>query len=224
MDELAEKINDDKYLRKHISESIIENAWLGLGDISKININNPILYRTLEDRENPGMHFLRVLRRPEYLAFAAKIFLNVNLLPIQAVIMEELWKRPFPMFIASRGFGKMVSGDTPIRVKDGWKNMVDIKIGDKVYGGDGKLCSVISKTDLQKHVKFYKITLRDGRQIRCCKDHLWKVWYKCDNQREINNKYRTISTKKWLIDIFGLEKIVNLKNLKRVKNIYMHFL
>lgn len=86
--------------------SWVDNAWLGLGDISELEIKNPILYRTAEDRENPGLHLLRVLRNPSYLAFAAKVLLNIDLLPVQAVILEELWKRPFPMLIASRGFGK----------------------------------------------------------------------------------------------------------------------
>ena len=31
---------------------------------------------------------------------------GIELHPIQIAILQEFWRRPFPMFIASRGFGK----------------------------------------------------------------------------------------------------------------------
>lgn len=82
------------------------DAWLGLGDLNGIEIDNPLLGRTISDIENPGRLEIRLMRNPEYLSFAAKVLLDIDLLPIQAVILEELWKRPFPMYIGTRGFGK----------------------------------------------------------------------------------------------------------------------
>lgn len=81
----------------------IKNAWLGLGDISTLSIDNPFNKTRLEDI---GMDILRILRNPEYLSYAAKLLLNVDLLPMQSVIIQELWTHPFPMYIASRGYGK----------------------------------------------------------------------------------------------------------------------
>jgi len=106
MDELAEKINDDKYLLEHADYSWVNNAWLGLGDTSKINVKNPILYRTLDDRENPGLHILRIMRNPEYIGFTCKFLFNVDLLPFQMAILNELWYRRFPMLIMNRGGSK----------------------------------------------------------------------------------------------------------------------
>lgn len=86
--------------------SVIEDRWLGLGDLHNREIFNPLIGRCKEDIENPGLLETAYMRNPSYLAFAAKVLLDIDLLPIQAAILEELWIRPFPMYIASRGFGK----------------------------------------------------------------------------------------------------------------------
>jgi len=84
-----------------------DQAWLGLGDISKLQYDNPFLkQRTQKDLAYPELFYGRFMRNPEYLSFACKALLNVNLLPFQAAILEELWIRPFPMFIATRGGSK----------------------------------------------------------------------------------------------------------------------
>jgi hypothetical protein len=85
-----------------------EYAWLNLGDISKITLPSyPLIEgRTEWDLKNPGKFELRVLSQSNYLTTAAKLFLGIELLPIQSAILEELWYRPFPMYIGCRGFGK----------------------------------------------------------------------------------------------------------------------
>jgi len=51
-------------------------------------------------------------------AWAAKYILGVEILPFQGVMLEELWHKPFPMIIASRGAAKCVRGDTLIVLED----------------------------------------------------------------------------------------------------------
>lgn len=87
-------------------DSKIDDAWLGLGDLHGKTIDSPLLNRTPEEIENPGLQEIRLMRDPKNLIFAAKLLLDIDLLPIQGAILEELWTRPFPMYIASRGFGK----------------------------------------------------------------------------------------------------------------------
>lgn len=88
-------------------KKVFEDAWLGLGDLSKIVIDsNPMIGRSKEDIENPDLHLLRMLRDPKYFGTTAKLLFDVELHPIQIAILQEFWIRPFPMFIASRGFGK----------------------------------------------------------------------------------------------------------------------
>jgi len=89
------------------NKKLFEDAWLGLGDLSKIEVlKNPMIGRTKEDIENPDLHLLRLLRNPKYFATTCKLLFDIELHPIQVAILEEFWIRPFPMFIASRGFGK----------------------------------------------------------------------------------------------------------------------
>jgi len=89
------------------SKKVFEDAWLGLGDLSKLTIDhNPMIGRSKEDIENPDLHLLRILRNPKYFGSTCKLLFGIELHPIQIAILQEFWIRPFPMFIASRGFGK----------------------------------------------------------------------------------------------------------------------
>ena len=88
-----------------MKRSLQENAWLNLGDVSKLQIDNP-LGRDDFDIEHPGLAEMRLMRNPEYLSYAAEVLLDIENLPAQSVVLEELWTRPFPMFVAARGFGK----------------------------------------------------------------------------------------------------------------------
>ena len=95
---------------KKNSNAIYDNAWLGLGDLDKLILpDNPLFGRTKEDLERPDLHLLRHLRDPKYFGTTAKLLFGIELHPIQVALLQELWTRPFPMFIASRGFGKSFS-------------------------------------------------------------------------------------------------------------------
>jgi hypothetical protein len=84
-----------------------DNAWLGLGDLSSLTIDyNPMINRLEADIENPDLHLLRILANPKYIGSTCKLLFGTELHPIQIAILQEFWIRPFPMFIASRGFGK----------------------------------------------------------------------------------------------------------------------
>lgn len=84
-----------------------DDAWLGLGDLKDLTLDkNPLFGRSKEDIENPDLHLLRLLRDPRYFGSTAKLLFDIELHPIQVAILQEFWVRPFPMYIASRGFGK----------------------------------------------------------------------------------------------------------------------
>ena len=46
------------------------------------------------------------MRNPKYFGATCQLLFGIELHPIQISILQEFWIRPFPMFIASRGFGK----------------------------------------------------------------------------------------------------------------------
>lgn len=84
----------------------VKYAWLGLGDINQISRSNPLIKRTEKDVEQPGWSQIKLMRNPDYVAFTSKMLLDIQLLPEQSIILSELWTHPFPMYVASRGFGK----------------------------------------------------------------------------------------------------------------------
>lgn len=92
---------------KDQQKQIFEDAWLGLGDLSQVVIpTNQMIHRLKSDIENPDLHLIRLLRNPKYLGSTCKLLFNIELHPIQIAILQEFWHRPFPMYIASRGWGK----------------------------------------------------------------------------------------------------------------------
>ena len=84
-----------------------DNAWLELGNIDSLPIEqNIMVHRSKEDIEHPDAHLMRIMRQTKYIGATCKLLFGIELHPIQMVILQEFWHRPFPMFIASRGFGK----------------------------------------------------------------------------------------------------------------------
>ena len=64
-----------------MKRSLQENAWLNLGDVSKLQIDNP-LGRDDFDIEHPGLAEMRLMRNPEYLSYAAEVLLDIENLPV----------------------------------------------------------------------------------------------------------------------------------------------
>lgn len=88
----------------------LDDAWLGLTkkDIREFKFQNPFKEATRLQVE-PDAIPLSIMRQPEYISYACKQILNVELMPYQAAVMSVLWNHPFPMFLASRGGSKSFS-------------------------------------------------------------------------------------------------------------------
>jgi hypothetical protein len=82
----------------------IDEAWLGLDTVDSVIFNPMSIVKPTDDDFHLRLAY--IMTRPEYLSFLSKQILNVQLLPSQALVLNELWERKFPMLIASRGFGK----------------------------------------------------------------------------------------------------------------------
>ena len=93
------------FTKKISKEDIKEFAWLGV-KINKRTIPNPLLDIPKELEESPALYLLFIMQRPEYFSFICESVFNVKLLPIQAVILQQMWTHKLPMLIGSRGLGK----------------------------------------------------------------------------------------------------------------------
>jgi len=83
-----------------------DNAWLNLVEQDVQSIENPLLNLTEEQKINIHLYIISVFRNPKYFAWTCKVLFNIELHPQQVVILQELWNRNFPIYIASRGYGK----------------------------------------------------------------------------------------------------------------------
>lgn len=78
--------------------------WLELEEIPSY-VDNPLL-DTFGLEEDPYEDIVQHLINPNYLHFAARIILNVELPPYQLAALEMLWTKMAPMLIGSRGAAK----------------------------------------------------------------------------------------------------------------------
>lgn len=88
-------------------EAILDNSWLNLDEkVLTSELDNPFKKKDVKDIEHPHHQLLRIMMNPKYFGFTCKYLFNRQLHPFQLAILRELWIRPFPMLIASRGAGK----------------------------------------------------------------------------------------------------------------------
>jgi hypothetical protein len=78
--------------------------WLELDNIPEY-IDNPLL-DSYGMNDDPYEEIIEYLIDPNYLHFAARVILNVELPPYQLVALDMLWNKMAPMLIASRGGAK----------------------------------------------------------------------------------------------------------------------
>ena len=99
------------------TKELLDNAWFGLGSTADIEVINPLQKRSRDDIENPHIHLLRFIRKPENLFFTAKHIFNLDLPPFQLVVIKKLWTHQFPLLIGARGFSKSWSTALYLMIK-----------------------------------------------------------------------------------------------------------
>ena len=83
----------------------LNNAWLNL-NIDDRYVINPLSRLRTDDPEEFYKRLTCLFINPDYFSFICKHVLNIELLPMQALILNEMWNRKFPMLVGSRGLGK----------------------------------------------------------------------------------------------------------------------
>ena len=83
----------------------LNNAWLNISVDDKYVIN-PFERLVTDDPDEFYKRLTCLFINPDYFSFICKHVLNVDLLPMQALILKEMWNKKFPMLVGSRGLGK----------------------------------------------------------------------------------------------------------------------
>ena len=111
-------------------------------------------------------------------------------------VLENANKKQNVAGILSPGTGKLepYSRKIPAPNSQGFIYMGDLKIGDKIFGSNGKQITVLDIYE-QGEKDIYKITFNDGRYALCGKEHLWNVYTTC-----MRHTQQTVSTGDMLKD------------------------
>jgi hypothetical protein len=88
-----------------MNDALLADAWLNL-EVDEASLFNPLSFLSHGDPDELEMRLAWLMSNPQYFHFIVKQIFNIDLLPVQALMLEEIWSRKFPMLIASRGFGK----------------------------------------------------------------------------------------------------------------------
>jgi hypothetical protein len=86
----------------------LKDAWLNL-NVNEDDLFNPLDYiydLAGEDKTKVTDTLAWLMTRPEYFSFVCKYIFNIEISPIQALLLKDMWNRKFPMLVGSRGFGK----------------------------------------------------------------------------------------------------------------------
>ena len=90
------------------TDKLLKDAWLNI-DVDENQLFNPLDYiydMCGEDKTQIINNLAWLMTRPEYFSFVCKYIFNIEISPVQALILHDMWNRKFPMLVGSRGFGK----------------------------------------------------------------------------------------------------------------------
>lgn len=100
-------------------------------------------------------------------------------------------------FVVSGHGAKALSLDSMLFREYDQVSIKDCEVGDKIYGADGKLCTIIAKSEVFKK-PMYRLSLMDGRSIKVSEDHLNSVLIK---HKHSSKKQKQVLTTKELLDL-----------------------
>lgn len=81
----------------------------------------------------------------------------------------------------SAGTGKALINTELVLTPEGFKQIQDLTLFDKVYGVDGQTYSILGIFPQGKK-ECYRVKFKDDTSCDCCKDHLWEV-YRINNPK-----------------------------------------
>ena len=105
--------------------------------------------------------------------------------------VEFMYKHPKCFLGDEPGAGKSLSNDSFLYYEDGIHTIGDAKVGDRIYGRDGKLHTIIGVYP-QGELETYRVTMYDHSYVDCSLDHIWRI------KTGYNGKYKDITLKELL--------------------------
>ncbi len=107
-----------------------------------------------------------------------------------SVWQTTVWTDPhrYKVLKCGRRAGKALSLDTKILTPDGFTTMGELKVGDFVFGQDGKKTKITYVSDVFENHDCYEVIFSNGEKIIADADHLWEVETKLIRKSNARNK------------------------------------
>ena len=80
-----------------------------------------------------------------------------------------------PDDLAGRLEGKALAIGTPVATVAGWRTMGSLRVGDLVFGVDGRPTPVVAATEIMSGRPCYEVCFSDGQTIIADAAHLWRT-------------------------------------------------
>ncbi len=78
------------------------------------------------------------------------------------------------IIVAARpGVGKALALDTPLATPTGWTTMGEVRVGDQLFGVDGRPIAVVAATDVLRARPCFEVVFSDGSRIVADAEHQW---------------------------------------------------
>lgn len=85
--------------------------------------------------------------------------------------------KKFYLRSAATGIGKAIPNYTIIPTPNGDKRVDEIKVGDYLFGQDGKPTKILKIYPQPEEKEIWKVTFSNGTVAECCGEHLWEYRY-----------------------------------------------
>jgi phage terminase large subunit-like protein len=93
-----------------------------------------------------------------------------------------------------KGYGaKALSLDSELHTLDGRTTIGECKVGDSIFGADGKLTTITAKSEVF-HKPMYRLQLADGRSLKVSEDHLNPVMINTNPNNTVRWEEKVLTT------------------------------
>jgi hypothetical protein len=192
-----------KYIRKNTYRIQVDDIFLGAAYYYQKN------EQILNKKEKPEyslmqkLEYIKCMKSCVYFTqkYIKIISIDDGVIPFhlydyQEELLGKYQKNRFIITLQARQTGKMIDLDTPIMTPNGFVKNGDLKVGDKIYGRNGKTTNVTFISEQRNDMNQYELTFDNGQKIKACGEHLWA--FKSSNK----NKSEYVRNTEYMISEF----------------------
>lgn len=161
------KMADKIYIKMGNMQQLTDSELRGKTDEFKMRLKNG---ETLEQ-----------IMADAYAAVSEAAFRTTGLRPYKVQIMGAIAMNEGKIAELATGEGKAIPLDTLMPTPDGYRKAGDVKVGDRLFGRDGKPTTILGVYP-QGMKQIYEVHFADGRSVKTADEHLWSVFADGNNE------------------------------------------